>query len=79
MERTFMRAALALTDGIEAMRTESYNRVQLEPIELMIKRSTWSPIAEWGSACWKRSRSIWAVCSPKAAKQGRVESAKRKI
>lgn len=55
-------------------RTESYKRVQLEPIELSISRSRYSWTREYVRAGWNRSRSWLAVCSPNAAKQGSVES-----
>lgn len=59
--------------------TESYKRVQLEPRELSISRSTYSPARECVRAGWKRSRSWFAVWSPNAAKHGRVESTRKRV
>ena len=57
--------------------TESYKRVQLEPRELSMSRSTYSLTRECVRAGWKRSRSWFAVWSPNAAKHGRLESARK--
>ena len=55
-------------------RTESYKRVQFEPSDVSMSLLTCSSTALCVRPCWKRSRSWLAVCSPRAAKQGREES-----
>jgi hypothetical protein len=54
--------------------TESYSLVHADPRDVTINRSTYSPTSECVNAGWKRSRKFCAVCSPRAAKQGRAES-----